>query len=192
MYRANWQPLFIDHVTFQKHGLVEVRHTWCSWHTEHQWSKAQRLCCHNGGVHEMEPSVSDMEMAPTDQAELHYIMTSSLLMEWCSECLTTLACGLWWMLTCALRKIWYLLLHAKSPTWLGGLKVQDFMARLHQNINKEVLQPSTETPFDFAYFAKLCTVATNISHYTGTEEYKQHSKEKTWEFFDWLFGTKNQ
>lgn len=140
----------------------------------------------------MEPSVSDMEMAPTDQAELHYIMTSSLLMEWCSECLTTLACGLWWMLTCALRKIWYLLLHAKSPTWLGGLKVQDFMARLHQNINKEVLQPSTETPFDFAYFAKLCTVATNISHYTGTEEYKQHSKEKTWEFFDWLFGTKNQ
>jgi len=29
----------------------------------------------------MEPSVSDMEMAPTDQAELHYIMASSLLME---------------------------------------------------------------------------------------------------------------
>jgi len=29
----------------------------------------------------MGQSVSDMEMAPTDQDELHYIMTSSLLME---------------------------------------------------------------------------------------------------------------
>jgi hypothetical protein len=41
-----------------------------------------------------------------------------------------------------------------------------------------LLQASTEIPFDFAYFAKLYTVALICSHYNGTKEYKQHQQRK--------------
>jgi len=161
MYRANWQPLFIDHVTFQKHGLVEARHTLLGGVGALNINDQKHKDCvvTNGGVHEMEPSVSDMEMAPTDQAELHYIMTSSLLMEfeWWPECLTTLACSLWWMLTCALRKIRYLLLHAKSITYMSARpKGSEFMARPHQKRNKEVNSTTSTFNRSSFWFCLLC------------------------------------
>ncbi|CAN6162385.1 unnamed protein product [Urochloa humidicola] len=74
------------------------------------------------------------------------------------------------------KKIWYLQLHVNSPTCQGGLKVQNLWQG-HMPTSKEKERgnsTSTEAPFDSAYFAKLCTVATyitdlgqNFSHYTG-------------------------
>lgn len=55
-----------------------------------------------------------------------------------------------------------------------------------------LLQASTEIPFDFAYFAKLYTVALICSHYNGTKEYKQHQQRKILRKFCSVQKKKNQ